>query len=157
MAEIVGFVASIGGIVTIAAQVGTLIWTYINEVKDAPEVLSNLFTEITSLNLALCNLEKTIDSDAFKQRVERDLLTGHKAEHWRFIQKTVENCQKTLESLKNEWDNTSGEPQTKRRKVVGMFVTHFRLATNESMIKSYRLRIGQAKDSINLSISILLL
>jgi hypothetical protein len=83
MEEVIGILASGISIGTLAAQMAssiTSLKSYWNEVKDVPEIVSNLFEDIEDLYSILCDIEDDRGRNLISRMLIRDAYSYYKIE-----------------------------------------------------------------------------
>jgi hypothetical protein len=76
----------------------TKLWGYINKIQNVDTTVQVLQLEITSLSQVLGSIGSSFnDPTLAKAALEKQ--TGHEAQHWQLVKRSMEDCKGTLASL----------------------------------------------------------
>ena len=141
-----------GGLVQVCGRLSGYIITYVQKSKTIDSNVSGLDSEIQTLSQVLMAMEETFESNAMNIAT-LEAGTGHEAAHWKNVRQSLNNCQTTLKSLEEIWENVNKSDSripgmSRTKKVVAMIMS-------EEQITIYRGQIAAFRQTISLSLQLL--
>ncbi|KAK6537443.1 hypothetical protein TWF694_011629 [Orbilia ellipsospora] len=144
--------ASVTALLTICLQITKSAASFTIAISDIDETIADLFSEIEELQTVTENIKSTLDSGAIRA-VQSS--TGHEAQHWRCVERVLEQCRSTVLSLHK--DLTALEAARGSNKLLGRLQAHFKSLFSEKRIKGYYNKIASSKDTLQISFQLLTL
>lgn len=90
--------ASSAGLVGTCATLMAFIYTYISKTNNVDSAVQVLQLEINSLSQVLSSIGTSF-SDPILAKAALKAQTGHEAQHWQHVKRSMEDCKGTLVSL----------------------------------------------------------
>ncbi|KAF3920597.1 Ankyrin-1 [Orbilia brochopaga] len=144
--------ASVTALLTICFQITRSAVSFGAEISEIDETITDLFSELQELQTVTENIKSTLDSGAL-QTIES--ATGHEAQHWRCVERVLEQCRSTISSLRR--DLQAIEAARGSDKVLGRLRALFTSRLSERRIQGYSHKIKSSRDALQISLQLLIL
>jgi hypothetical protein len=141
-----------GGLVQVCGRLSGYIITYVQKSNTFDSNVSGLGSEIQSLSQVLVGMERTFESNAMNIAT-LEAGTGHEAAHWKNVRQSLNNCQTTLKSLEEIWENVN-KTET-RIPGLGRAKKVVTLIMSDEQITIYKGQIAAFRQTISLSLQLL--
>lgn len=131
----------------LCTQLSKLLYTFINGAGHVNKTVQALQSEIDALSDVLASINTSFKDHAYAPKA----TTGHERHHWECVEKSMNDCRRTLESFKNVLE--------KVKKDGGGFFSRpmrqIRLKMNSAEITTLKQQIQSYKQTMNLSLQII--
>jgi len=98
VAEPISIAVTAATLVATCAKCTAYIWNLTNQVRMVDTTITTLGVEITSLSQVLENIRMSFNDPNIKEKVLAP-QTGHELEHWKSVQRSMNDCRETLEKM----------------------------------------------------------
>jgi len=146
MMDPLSIVVASGALVKLCTKLSKLLYTFINGARHVNKTVQALQSEIDALSCVLASINTSFKDHAYALKA----TTGHERRHWECVEKSMNDCYRTLESLKNVLE--------KVKKDGGFFlrpIKQVKLKMNSAEIITLKQQIQSYKETMNLSLQII--
>ena len=156
MAEVVGFAASIAGLLSLTIQVVQINQAYVDSIRDAPEVIESYLKQVTSLKDELSSLNAILNEPdvqkIFARRVlEERILAEREGRSPNYLEerlKAIKDCRQELENILATLEKRMSRAHSLRVRLTWHFREEHLRTSLEKLHKRRTIIVGDLSNTI---------
>jgi len=146
----ISIIAASATLIRLCATTGGYIFTFVSNARNIDIAITTLGVEINSLSQVLTSINDSFSDNALANAALSS-QTGHEAQYWRNVQRSMDDCKGTLENLVRILENV--------RRGSGGFLARARsqinLGMNSAEITSLTQQIAAYRQTMQLSLQLI--
>ena len=136
----ISIIAASATLVRLCATTSGYIFTFVTNANNVDTAITTLGVEVNSLSQVLSSIHDSF-SDSSLANAALSSQTGHEAQHWRNVQRSMDDCKGTLENLVRVLENVrrgSGGFLARARSQISFKMSSAEIASLKQQIAAYR-------------------
>jgi hypothetical protein len=128
------------GLIRLCVTTAGYIFTFVTNARRVDTAITTLGVEVNSLSQVLSSINDSLN-DTTLANAAFSSQTGHEAQHWRNVQRSMDNCKNTLENLIRVLENvrrSNGSLLSRARSQISLGISSAEIASLKQQIANYR-------------------
>jgi hypothetical protein len=127
-------------LIRLCATTAGYIFTFVTNVRRVDTAITTLGVEVNSLSQVLSSINDSLNDNTLANAAFSS-QTGHEAQHWRNVQRSMDDCKNTLENLIRVLENvrrSNGGLLSRARSQISLGMSSAEIASLKQQIANYR-------------------